>query len=153
MSQEYVQKEVAKILENSDYAFPLNLAMASAWICGNLKGINLKVLDVTATSSLSDYFVLASASNSTQANAMAAEVSKLLKTAGHPVLSQEGGGASDWVLIDFGDIIVHIFLDYSRDVYDLDSLWKDAKIVQIPNDYYFSAPEGESEIKEDKGFF
>jgi len=153
MSNEYIQTEVNKILKSEEFPFPLNLAMASTWICGNLKGINLKILDVTKTSSLSDYFVLASASNSIQASAMADEVIRQLKTAGHQSISQEGKNGSDWILIDFGDIIVHIFLDFSRDVYDLDSLWKEAAPINIPTDYYFSGPDDNSSSDHGRDFF
>ena len=71
MSKEYIEKHVNEIMGDKSITFPKTMAMASAWILGNLKGVNLKVLDVSRSSSLSDYFVLCSASNLTQAQSMA----------------------------------------------------------------------------------
>lgn len=155
MSGEYVNKEIGKIIKDSSLEFPLNLAMAAAWICGNLKGINLKILNTKKTSSLSDYFVIASATNSTQAAAMAEDIMVQLKSHGCTVRSREGLSGSDWILIDFGDIIVHIFLETARDVYSLESLWKEAIPVHIPQEYYFSSEEAENASKrpDDRGFF
>lgn len=156
MSKEYISKEVSKIIENSDYPYPLNLAMAGAWICGNFKGHNLKVLKVSNMSSLADYFVLASATNITQAQSMAETVLVELKKHGAKSVSKEGLPQTDWMLLDLGDIIVHIFLDISRDVYDLDGLWRDAPSVDIPHEFYYSSEEAEvssQEKKDDKDFF
>ncbi|MGB0453699.1 MAG: ribosome silencing factor [Bacteriovoracaceae bacterium] len=152
---DFVSTEVKKIIEDASFEKPLNYAMASAWICGNLKGVNLKVLDVSHLSSLSDYFVFASATNSTQANAMIETIQRQLKKHGLKVLSKEGDAESDWTLLDMGDVIVHIFLDVSRQIYDLDSLWVKAKNIEIPNDYYFSEPEsaGDTKNKDDIDYF
>lgn len=133
-------------MNDSSYEYPKNMAMASAWILGNLKGVNLKVLDVSSTSSLSDYFVICSATNPTQAQSMGQEVLTQLKRHDHQALSKEGWSAdSDWMLLDMGDIIVHIFLETSRNVYDLDNLWTEAKTVEIPQEYYFSDEEAETQ--------
>lgn len=154
MSGEYISKEVEKIINDKSFEFPLNLAMAAAWICGNLKGINLKVLKTTKTSSLSDYFVIASVTNTTQASAMAEDIMAQLKKHGSTIRSREGLAGSDWILIDFGDIIVHIFLETSRDVYSLESLWKEAVPVHIPQEYYFSSDDLPSTKRsDDRGFF
>jgi ribosome-associated protein len=151
MSQEFISIEVDKIIKNEGFEFPLNMAMAAAWLLGNLKGINLKVFDVSASSSLSDYYILASASNSTQANSMADAIQVHLKRNGMSFISKEGVSGSDWILLDGGDIIVHIFQESARDVYELESVWKDAKSVKIPNDYYFSSDDEEaSENASDK---
>lgn len=143
---DYISKEVNSIIENSDYEFPKNLAMASAWILGNLKAFNLKVLDTQNFSSLADYFIIASASNTTQAQAMADTILRQLKQHGAKARSTEGLNGADWILIDMADVIVHIFLDSSRPIYDLDNLWSYAKDVEIPQDYYFSSDDDE-EVK------
>ena len=75
MSREYVSKEVEAIYKDKSFVEPLNLAMAAAWIMGNYKGLNLKVLDLTNHSSIADFFVIGSAGNPTQARAMAEEIS------------------------------------------------------------------------------
>lgn len=143
MSNEFVSVEVDKIMKQENLSFPKNMAMASAWICGNFKGLNLKVLDVHKTSSLSDYFVLASATNLTQAHAMADTILTNMRRHGYEALSKEGIRDSDWLLLDLGDILIHIFLDSSRDVYGLDDLWASATKVEIPQEYYFSSDESE----------
>lgn len=155
MSQEFISKEVSKIIESGEYEYPLNLAMAGAWICGNFKGHNLKVLKVAGMSSLADYFVLASATNVTQGKAMAETILVELKKHGAKSISKEGLPQTDWMLLDLGDIIVHIFQDISRDVYDLDGLWRDAPSIEIPQEYYYSSDEAETanSTKEDKDFF
>src|SRR5690606_703851 len=108
MSSEYINNEVDKILKDKKYPYPLNIAMASAWLLGNLKGVNLKILDVGKQSSLADFFILGSATNTTQAQAMAAEVILQMKRAGHEIVSREGmNSGADWILLDIGDIIVH----------------------------------------------
>jgi ribosome-associated protein len=158
MSSEYIKQEINKIMTDDSLEFPLNIAMATAWIMGNFKGINLKVLNTQKTSSISDYFVLASATNQTQAKAMAEIISKELAAYDFEAISKEGMSVtSDWILLDFGDIICHIFLETSRDVYNLEALWKDAEAVEIPQSYYFSsedaADKGASDDSAGRSFF
>lgn len=159
MSQEFITLEVNKIMANKKFEYPLNMAMASAWILGNLKGINLKIFDVSHTSSLADFYILASATSSTQANAMASSIQEHLKRKGMSFISKEGINKSDWILLDGGDIIVHIFQETARNVYEIESLWKEAQPIQIPNDYYFSnkeeikIQENSEDNKKDRHFF
>ncbi len=133
----YLDKEIDKVFDNKELVYPLNVAMSCAWIMGNMKGINLKILDVDK-SSLADYFILASASNHTQAQSMANTIVGQLRRKSLRARSVEGLIDSDWILIDLGDVIVHIFLENSRDFYKLDELWEDAKIVEIPSEYYLT---------------
>lgn len=144
MNRDYISKEVNAIVSDNNLEAPLNLAMASAWIMGNFKGINLKVLDLRNISGIADFFVLGSATNPTQASAMAEEISHQMRTLGNEALSREGLKTStDWILLDYGDVIIHVFHEPSRTVYDLDNLYKNALTVDIPESYYFSTPEGE----------
>jgi ribosome-associated protein len=152
MSSEFVASEVDKIIKDKSFEFPKNMAMAATWILGNLKGINLKIMDVSHTSSLSDFYIVASATNSTQANSMANEVLRQLKQHDLNFLSKEGMNGSDWILLDGGDIIIHIFLEAARDVYGLEEIWTEAKPVEIPQSYYFSSEDAEAALKaDDKG--
>jgi len=153
MSNDYVSVEVTKILKDKDLIPPQNLAMAAAWIMGNYKALNLKIYDCSKSSSLTDFYILASTTNSTQSESMAQEISRQLKNNGHEALSKEGIGTSEWALIDFGDIIVHIFQESARDVYDLDHLWRNLPQLSIPNEYYFSATGTEKPKKADEGYF
>ncbi len=156
MSISFVDKEISKIIKNKKFSYPLNLAMAATWMLGNQKGESLKVLEVKDISSLADYFVIASATNATQAKSMADNISVQLKKHGFAARSIEGLHESDWVLLDFGDIIVHVFLDHARQVYDLDDVWKAAKRIDIPSDYYNSTPPEErksDESESSKNYF
>jgi ribosome-associated protein len=153
-TNEYVKAEVNKIIGNQGFDFPMNHAMASAWILANFKGDNLKVFDLKKSSSLCDYSVLATAHNATQARAMVDEISVNLKHNGAHILSCEGYEAADWILLDTGDIIVHVFNGPARDVYDLDLVLAKNPQVKIPEEYYFGKPTSTSSEKADlKGYF
>lgn len=152
MNRDYVNKEVAEIISDKNLEAPLNLAMASAWIMGNFKGLNLKVLDLRKVSGIADYFVIGSASNPTQASAMAEEISHQMRVNGVEALSREGLKTNtDWILLDYGDIIVHVFHEPSRTVYDLEHLYKNALSIDIPESYYFSTPESARKGGDDSG--
>lgn len=144
MSREYVTKEVQAIYKDKNFEAPLNIAMAAAWIMGNFKGINLKVLDLRNKSGIADFFVLGSAGNPTQAAAMAEEISYQMRNLGIEAISREGlKQSTDWILLDYGDVIIHVFHEPARLVYDLDTLYKNAVSIDIPESYYFSTPESE----------
>lgn len=153
MSSEYINTEVDKIVENKSFPYPQNMAMAAAWIMGNFKGLNLKVLDTTKRSSLADFFIMGSASNMTQAKSIADEICNQLKRHDVKLLSKEGLGDAEWILIDLGDIIVHLFLDNTRTNYNLDELWQDAPQIEIPNEYYFEEPTESDDESGGRSFF
>lgn len=154
-TNEYVQAEVSKVLANKAFEFPLNHAMASAWICANYKGDNLKIFDMRKSSSLCDFSVIATAQNATQARAMADEIAQNLKLVGDAkVLSFEGYDSADWILLDTGDIMVHVFNGPARDVYDLDIVFGRNPQMKIPEEFYFGKPTIVSNEKPDlKGYF
>ena len=144
MSNPYVDREIKKVLESAE--FPKNMALASAWIIAHFKGVNIKIFDVSDTSSLCDYNIIASTENTTQAKAIIDEIQAQMKrNLGTKINSVEGVTDGEWILVDMLDCIVHIFQETSRDIFDLESLWQDSPQVQIPNEYYFGATE---EIKE-----
>jgi ribosome-associated protein len=151
---EYISSEVSKVISNTGFEFPLNHAMASAWIMANFKGDNLKIFDMRKTSALCDYSILATAQNATQARAMADEIAQNLRNQGAKIVSFEGYESADWILLDTGDIIVHVFNGPSRDVYDLDMIFARNKQVTIPEEFYFGKPTNTSTEKADlKGFY
>lgn len=154
MANEYVQSEVKKVISNPGFEFPLNHAMAATWIVANFKGDNLKVFDTRKSSALCDYSILATAQNATQARAMVDEISFNLKENGAKIVSYEGYESADWILLDTGDIIVHIFNGPARDVYDLDMILMKNPQVKIPEEFYFGKPTAISSEKADlKGYF
>jgi ribosome-associated protein len=138
MANEYIQNEVNKVINNSSFEFPLNHAMASAWIMANFKGDNLKIFDLKKSSALVDYAILATAQNPTQARAMVDEISSNLKNNGAHIVSYEGYESADWILLDTGDVMVHVFNGPARDVYDLDMIYAKNTQIKIPDEFYFS---------------
>lgn len=141
MANPFVEKEVKKIISEQNIEYPKNMALACAWIIANFKGVNIKIFDVGKTSSLCDYNIIASAQNTTQAKSMVDEILTNLKRNGMEMISLEGMTDGDWILLDMGDIIVHIFQEYSREIFDLDKLWSEASQVEIPQEYYFQNTE------------
>ena len=88
------------------------------------------ILDVGDLLAITDYFVVASGSNTRQVRTIAEEVEVAVKAAGGPSpLRTEGLDDARWVLVDYGDFVVHVFLDEARDYYDLERLWADAPRV------------------------
>lgn len=151
MSSEYINSEIDKICNNKDLEGKKE-AMVCAWILGNFKGINLKVMDLSSSSSVASYYVLASATNTSQSQAMAGEIVNQLRRIGCPILSKEGMNNTDWILIDADDVIVHIFQETARDAYGLEELWSEAINVEIPSEYYFSSDHESARItSDDKG--
>ncbi len=154
MANEYIQNEVNKVITNTQFEFPLNHAMATAWILANFKGDNLKIFDLRKSSALVDFAVVATAQNATQTRAMIDEISSSLRSVGAKIVSYEGYESADWVLLDTGDIMVHVFNGPARDVYDLDMVYAKNPQVKIPEDFYFGKPTSTSSDKADlKGYF
>ncbi|MCL6544300.1 MAG: ribosome silencing factor [Bryobacteraceae bacterium] len=94
------------------------------------KAIDIRVLDLRGVTSFTDFFVICSGSNPRQIQAIADEVALTLKKQGHAPLHVEGYENAEWVLADFGDFIVHVFSEKARLYYDLERLWRQAKVVE-----------------------
>lgn len=92
----------------------------------NKKSVLIKVLNVRDLTSIADYFVLCSTRNQKQSQAAADEVEEKMAALGVKATRKEGYCEGDWILLDFGDVIVHIFTDEERRHYDFDTLWKEA---------------------------
>lgn len=91
----------------------------------DLKAHNIVELDVRETSSVTDYMLVASGTSSRQVSALATNLVTQLKQQGYTPLGIEGQEAGDWVLVDCGDLLVHIMQPQIRDFYDLEKLWGD----------------------------
>jgi len=97
------------------------------------KATDITVLDLTGITSFADYFVICTGSNQRQIQAISDEVNLHLKQQnGELPISVEGYNQAEWVLADYGDLLVHIFSTKSHDYYDLERLWRSAKRVEIP---------------------
>ena len=95
------------------------------------KGEDIKIIDITGISVLEDYFIIANGNSDSQVNALVDNVEEELHKAGYPLRQREGQASGSWVLLDFGDIIVHVFDKENRLFYDLERIWKDGKDVTI----------------------
>ncbi|MCR5345692.1 MAG: ribosome silencing factor [Lachnospiraceae bacterium] len=94
------------------------------------KAIDIRVIDISNVSLVADYFVIAAASNPNQMSALTRNVDEMLTRAGYNLKSQEGNSYSTWILLDYTDIIVHVFTEEDREFYNLEKLWQDG--VEIP---------------------
>ena len=94
------------------------------------KGEDIKVLDLISISKIADYFIIASGNNVNQLRAMADSVEEKLFKEGYKLHHSEGYSGGAWILLDFGNIIVHLFNKEERNFYSLDRVWSDAKEVK-----------------------
>ncbi len=95
------------------------------------KAEDIKVLDIHEISTMADYFVIASASNSNQIKAIADEIEQKLYEQGCKLIHSEGYQSARWILLNFGDLIIHIFHKEDREFYQLERVWADAKQIEI----------------------
>lgn len=109
----------------------LELATVAAKAMDSKKAKDIRVLKVEDLTVLTDYFAIGTGSSATQVKALADEVEYQLGQAGVKPLRREGMDARNWILLDYGTVIVHVFYPETRDFYDLEHLWADATPVEI----------------------
>jgi len=95
------------------------------------KASDVKVLDLTGITSFTDYFVICTGANSRQVQAISEEIGLQLKNRGELPLSVEGYNQAEWVLMDYGDFLIHIFSPKAREYYQLERLWRQAKVMDF----------------------
>ena len=101
--------------------------------CEEKQATDIRVLDLTGVTSFADFFVICTGGNSKQIQAIGDEVNLQMKhQAGELPLSVEGYDQAEWLLADYGDMLVHVFSPKAREYYDLERLWRSAKTVEIP---------------------
>lgn len=93
------------------------------------KGEDIKIINLEGISVLADYFIIANGTNSNQVQALVDNVEEELHKAGYSLKQREGYSNGNWVLLDFGDLIVHIFDRENRLFYDLERIWRDGKEI------------------------
>ena len=104
----------------------LALARQIANVCLDKKALDVSILDVRGMTSYADYLVLASGESDRQVTAIADGIDEKLKAGGVRPLGHEGRETGTWVLLDYGEVVVHLFFTEVRTSYDLDGLWADA---------------------------
>lgn len=95
------------------------------------KAEDVTVIDITGVSSIADYFIIANGNNQNQLTAMQDAVDETLYKAGLHAKQIEGNNKSTWILMDYEDIIVHLFSKEDRLFYDLERIWRDGKIIEL----------------------
>lgn len=98
------------------------------------KGMDISLLDVQGISSITDYFVIVTGNSTRQVLALADYVEEGARPMELALRHKEGHRTGDWVILDFADIVVHLFVRETRDYYGLERIWRDARPVEIPLD-------------------
>ena len=107
----------------------LEMARLACKALDDKKGMDIKVIDIHDVSVIAEYFIIASGSNINQVQAMVDNVEDTLGRAGFEAKQIEGNKSSSWILMDYGDLIVHVFDEENRLFYDLERIWRDGKII------------------------
>ncbi len=115
--------EIKNICENE----AVNIAYSAL---DDKKGIDIKVINIENISVIADYFIITSGSNVNQVKALADNVQEELGKAGYDYKQIEGYNTANWILMDYGNIIIHIFNQDDRLFYDLERIWRDGKYIE-----------------------
>ena len=95
------------------------------------KGINISIIDISEISTLADYFIIAGGNNENQVKALANSVEEEMYKVDYKPKHIEGFDNANWILMDFSDIIVHVFNEEDRLFYDLERIWRDGKHLEV----------------------
>ncbi len=95
------------------------------------KGEDIRIIEISEISTIADYFIIASGSSNSQISALVDNVDEKLGKMGVSPKRVEGARSQTWVLMDYGDIIVHVFMKEDRLFYDLERIWKDGKFIEV----------------------
>jgi ribosome-associated protein len=117
------------ITKRVDRDVVLEWANAAASVADDKQGFDTIVLEVGAVMGITDFFVITSGSNSRQVRTIAEEVEKKLKDLGVATPRSEGRPDLTWVLLDYGDLVIHVFLDETRRFYDIERLYRDVPVI------------------------
>lgn len=109
----------------------LKIALLAAEAADNKKSFDILVLDLRGLTSIADYFVICSAGSTTQVDAIADGIDHALAREGCKPSHIEGKPSSTWVLMDYGDVVVHIFDEHTRSYFSLERLWGDAPSIPL----------------------
>lgn len=94
------------------------------------KADDIRIIDISKVSVIADYFIIANGNNRNQVQALADNVEESCGRAGHPIKQMEGYDSANWILMDYSDVIVHIFSKEDRLFYDLERIWRDGIFIE-----------------------
>ena len=109
-------------------------ALAAAQAAAAKKGVDIVILDVSELIGITDYFVIVSGNTERQVRTIVEEVEKRLREEGVKPYRREGEREQRWVLIDYLDVVVHVFHQEDRDFYNLERLWSDAPVIPFEDE-------------------
>ena len=109
--------------------------LAALHAAGEKKALDPVVLDLREIASFTDYFVILSGANERQVQAISDEIYETLKKSGQAAARMEGYKTAEWILLDYGDFVVHVFEQKARKFYDLERLWRESKRVELPEEF------------------
>ena len=109
--------------------------LAALHAASEKKALEPVVLDLREIASFTDYFVIVSGANERQVQAISDEVYETLKKSGHAAARVEGYKTAEWILLDYGDFIMHVFEQKARKFYDLERLWRESKRIDVPAEF------------------
>ena len=107
------------------------IALAAAAALEEKKGVGIKLLEVTEVTTLAEYFLICTGTSNTHVKTLCDAVKEAVEAAGEPMLHREGHRGGTWVLLDFGSLVCHVFTEETRQFYDLERLWNDARPVAL----------------------
>ena len=111
-----------------------DLTLAAARAAADKKAAHLTAIDVSERLGLTDVFLLASGSNDRHVHAIVDAVDEAMQSAGAKRRTREGFADAHWVLVDYGDVVVHVLQNEDREFYSLERLWKDCPLIELPED-------------------
>ena len=109
----------------------INMARNAYEALADKKGEDIRVIDISEISPIADYFIISNGTSSSQVDALVDNVEEKMHKAGYSLKQQEGTNSGTWVLMDYGDIIVHIFDKENRSFYNLEHIWSDGREVEM----------------------
>ena len=118
-----------KVYNMSENNQSLRMAQLALQAMEEKKAEDIKIIDIHEVSTIADYFLIASGNNLRQIQAICDEIEETMGRAGYPKKQSEGYDTANWILMDYHDIIVHIFDKQNRLFYDLERIWRDGKEV------------------------
>lgn len=107
----------------------VNIAVQAA---ENKRAMDVTVLEIRSVSTIADYFIICGGRTDIQVQAIVENIQKDLKEKGTIALHREGFREANWVLLDYGDVVIHVFQEEERQFYNLERLWGDARVVDVP---------------------
>ncbi len=110
---------------------PKEIAAVAAKALDAKLGVDIALLEITDVTTLADHFLICTGNSNTHVKSLCDAVEEALDNAGEPVIRREGHRSGTWVLLDYGCLVVHVFTEETRQFYDLERLWSDAKRIDL----------------------